>query len=68
MARKDAKGYNLYTGEYQRKDGRYAYSYTDRMGERHTIYKKSLVELREAEKKLGIEDTSEYYEESTGTE
>ena len=52
MARKDSKGYNLYTGEFQRKDGRYAYSYTDRMGERHTIYKKSLVELREAEKKL----------------
>ena len=52
MARKDSKGYNLYVGEFQRKDGRYSYSYTDRMGKRHTIYRRSLVELREAEKNL----------------
>ena len=52
MYRKDAKGYRLNTGESVRKDGRYTYSYTDRMGKRHYIYRKSLVELREAEKKL----------------
>ena len=28
-ARKDKKGYALRTGECQRKDGRYSYSYTD---------------------------------------
>ena len=28
--RKDSKGYVLRTGETQRKDGRYSYSYTDR--------------------------------------
>lgn len=52
MTRKDSRGYNLYVGEFQRKDGRYVYSYTDRMGQRHSIYKKTLVELREAERKL----------------
>ena len=52
MYRKDSKGYRLNTGETQRKDGRYCYSYTDRMGKRISIYRKTLVELREAEKKL----------------
>ena len=52
MYRKDAKGYRLNTGESVRKDGRYTYSYTDRMGKRHYIYRKSLVEVREAEQKL----------------
>ena len=52
MYRKDSKGYKLNTGESQRKDGRYTYAYTDRMGKRHYIYRKTLVELREAEKKL----------------
>jgi len=52
MVRKDPKGYRLNTGESVRKDGRYTYAYTDRMGKRHYIYRKTLVELREAEKKL----------------
>lgn len=52
MSRTDSKGYRLNTGESQRKDGRYTYAYTDRMGKRHYIYRKSLVELREAEKKI----------------
>ena len=42
-ARKDKKGYVLRTGECQRKDGRYSYSYTDRCGVRHFIYAKTLV-------------------------
>lgn len=51
-SRKDSKGYVLRVGECQRSDGRYSYSYTDRMGVRHSIYSKSLVTLREREKKL----------------
>lgn len=52
MARKDSKGYILRTGECQRKDGRYCYSYTDRYGQRRFIYSKTLVNLRERERKL----------------
>ena len=51
-ARKDSRGYALSTGECQRSDGRYSYSYTDRCRKRHTIYAKSLVELRNKEKNL----------------
>ena len=50
--RKDSKGYALRTGECQRKDGRYSYSYTDRFGKRHIIYARTLVSLREKEKAL----------------
>ena len=48
--RKDKKGYLLKTGEYQRKDGRYSFSYTDRWKKRHIVYAGSLPELREKEK------------------
>ena len=51
-SRKDSKGYALRTGECQRNDGRYSYSYTDRMGTRHSIYSKTLPELRAREKQL----------------
>ena len=51
-ARKDSRGYALRTGECQRSDGRYSYGYTDRTGKRHTVYAKSLVELRNKEKNL----------------
>ena len=51
-ARKDSKGYALRLGECQRNDGRYSYSYTDRNGERHSIYSKTLPELRTREKQL----------------
>lgn len=56
--RKDARGYKLNTGEHQRKDGRYSYSYTDKRGERHSVYSKSLAELRKKERKIirDIED------------
>ena len=57
--RKDARGYKLNTGEYQRKDGRYSYKYTDkRRGERRSVYAESLAELRKKERKIirDIED------------
>ena len=50
--RKDSRGYALRTGECQRNDGRYSFSYTNRLGERHFIYAKTLVELRTREKKI----------------
>lgn len=51
--RKDSRGYVLRTGEcYRKSDGRYSYGYTDRCGNRHTIYAKSLVDLRNREKDL----------------
>lgn len=50
-ARKDSKGYALRVGETQRKDGRYAYSYTTVNGKRRTIYAKTLVDLRTKERK-----------------
>ncbi|MDB8684229.1 integrase DNA-binding domain-containing protein [Mediterraneibacter gnavus] len=45
-SRKDSRGYVLRTGESQRKDGRYSYSYTDLDKNRRTVYAKTLVELR----------------------
>lgn len=45
MSRKDNKGRVLFKGETQCKDGRYAYSYTDQLGKRHSIYDKDLVKL-----------------------
>lgn len=51
--RKDPRGYVLRTGEcYRKSDERYSYGYTDRCGKRHTIYAKSLVDLRNKEKDL----------------
>ena len=39
MARKDNKGRNLKTGEYQRPDGRYEYRYKDEItGKRNSVY------------------------------
>ena len=55
--RKDSKGNILRTGECERKDGRYSFSYTvDKV--RKVIYAKTLVELRIKEKKIkrDIED------------
>ena len=51
-ARKDKKGYALRTGECQRTDGRYSYSYTDRTGVRRSIYAKTLADLRAREKQF----------------
>lgn len=57
-SRKDTKGYVLRTGECQRKDGRYSYSYTDEESNRHTVYAKTLADLRKKERKIirNIED------------
>lgn len=55
--RKDSRGYVLRTGEYERDDGRYSYSYSvDK--ERKTVYANTLAELRRKEKKIkrDIED------------
>ncbi len=51
--RKDGKGRVLRRGEHYRKsDSRYAYSYTDPLGKRRTIYAKTLEKLREQEEQL----------------
>lgn len=45
----------LNKGEYQRKDGRYNYRWTDSFGKRHAIYAKDLESLRYKEDKLNIQ-------------
>jgi hypothetical protein len=57
-SRKDSRGYALRTGESQRADGRYSFSYVDKLGKRHAIYAQTLVALRDREKKIqrDIED------------
>ena len=53
MARKDNKGRNLKTGEYQRPDGRYEYGYKDEItGKHNSVYAANLASLREKEKKI----------------
>jgi len=52
ISRKDSRGYVLYKGETQRKDGRYAYSYTDNAGKRHTTYARTLVALRQKKRQI----------------
>lgn len=47
--RKDSKNRVLKTGEYQRKD-RYEYKWQDSLGRRHSVYGKTLDELREKER------------------
>lgn len=42
--RKDDKGRNLKDNEFQRSDGRYEYKFTDRRGDRHSVYSWRLVE------------------------
>ncbi len=51
-SRKDSKGRKLKDGETERKDGRYQYRYALGNGKRHTIYAKTLSELREKEQEL----------------
>ena len=56
MARKDNKGRNLKTGEYQRPDGRYEYRYKDEITwKRNSVYAADLASLREMEKKINKE-------------
>lgn len=52
-SRRDNKGHALRKGEFQRsQDGRYAYSYTDPLGQRRTIYASNLRDLRIKEDEL----------------
>ena len=52
QSRKDSRGYALRSGECQRSDGRYSYSYTDRDHKRHVIYASDLISLRKREQKI----------------
>ena len=51
-SRKDSRGYALRTGETQRADGRYCFSYQDRRGKRHYRYAQTLVALRDIDKQV----------------
>ena len=63
--RRDSKGRKLFTGESQRKDGKYEYKYQDKMGKRKAVYswkltpadkvpagKRNDISLREKEKQI----------------
>ena len=50
--RRDSSRIVLQTGEYQRPNGTYQYSWTDDAGKRHFLYSKSLDDLREKEKRI----------------
>ena len=52
QSRKDSRGYALRSGECQRKDGRYSYSYTDKNRNRHTVYATDLISLRKREQQI----------------
>ena len=52
QSRKDSRGYALRSGECQRKDGRYSYSYTDKNRNRHTVYATDLISLRKKEQQI----------------
>lgn len=50
--RKDKKGIVLRTGEYQRDNGTYEYKFRDSTGKSHSVYAKTLNELREREAEI----------------
>ena len=50
--RKDKKGIVLRTGEYQRDNGTYEYKFRDNTGKSHSVYAKTLNELREREAEI----------------
>lgn len=62
--RKDSNGRVLKEGELQRKNGTYEYKWRDKRGTRHSVYAKTLDELREKERSVlrntldGIRDDS----------
>ena len=53
--RKSKKGIILKAGEYQRANGSYEYKYMDCYGKRHSLYAKTLEDLREKEKKAQVD-------------
>lgn len=50
--RKDSRGRNLWTGETERKDGRYVFQYKDIDGSSRSVYDKTLEGLRAKEKRI----------------
>ena len=50
--RKDTQGNILNTGEYQRKDGRYEYRYTNFVGDVRAVCATSLEKLRDREREI----------------
>lgn len=60
--RKDSKGRVLKDGESQRKNGSYEYRYFDIRKKRHSVYAKTLTELREKERDIqrDIDDGIDY--------
>ena len=50
--RKDKKGRVLKEGETQRKDGTYDFRWRTSDGKRHSVYARTLDELREKEEKI----------------
>ena len=56
-----SKKIKLRKGEYQRQNDLYEYKWTDTQGKRHSIYSKSLSELRRREE-LIEKDATEGYE------
>jgi hypothetical protein len=52
QSRKDSRGYALRSGECQRTDGRYSYSYTDKDRNRQVVYAPDLITLRKKEQKI----------------
>ena len=52
QSRKDSRGYALRSGECQRSDGRYSYSYTDKDHNRQVVYATDLISLRKKEQQI----------------
>ena len=52
QSRKDSRGYALRTGECQRSDGRYSYSYMDKDRKRQVVYAPDLITLRKKEQQI----------------
>ena len=52
QSRKDSRGYALRTGECQRSDGRYSYSYVDKDRKRQVVYAPDLITLRKKEQQI----------------
>lgn len=50
--RKDNKNRVLKEGEYQRANGTFEYKWRDKLGKRHSVYSKSLAELRKKESEI----------------
>ena len=52
----DSHGNRLFRGEKERRDGRYEYRYTDRFGDRHSVYAYRLHQLRMEEVKITMKE------------